>query len=62
MKYVIRLLIDRSGAAVAEYALVFAILGAAMTFGALALGTAVTDSVDQPAECTSATASTNPDC
>lgn len=60
MKHVIRLLIDRSGAAVAEYALVFAILGAALTFGALALGTAVTDSVEQPVEC--ASASTNPDC
>ena len=60
MKYVIRLLIDRSGAAVAEYALVFAILGAALTFGALALGTAVTDSV--PVECASATASTSTEC
>ena len=40
---------DQSGAAAAEYALLFAILGAALTFGALALGTAVTDSVE--AEC-----------
>lgn len=39
---------NRSGAAVAEYALALAILGAAMTFGALALGTAVTDSLDEP--------------
>lgn len=62
MKHVIRLLIDRSGAAVAEYALVFAILGAAVTFGALALGTAVTDSVEEPVECASTTASTSPDC
>ena len=62
MKHVIRLLIDRSGAAVAEYALVFAILGAAVTFGALALGTAVTDSVEQPVECASATASTSTEC
>lgn len=62
MHQLLRLLIDRSGAAVAEYALVFAILGAALTFGALALGTAVTDSVDEPVECASATASTNPDC
>lgn len=42
---------DRSGAAAAEYALVLAILGAAMTFGALALGTAITDSVDNGTEC-----------
>jgi len=60
MRRLFQLLIDRSGAAVAEYALVFAILGAAITFGALALGTAVTDSVDVPAEC--ATASTAPGC
>ena len=62
MRHFIRLLIDRSGAAVAEYALVFAILGAAVTFGALALGTAVTDSVDEPVECATATASTNAEC
>ena len=37
---------DQSGAAAAEYALLFAILGAALTFGALALGTAVTDSIE----------------
>ena len=62
MRQLMRLLIDRSGAAVAEYALVFAILGAALTFGALALGTAVTDSVDAPVECATATASTNVEC
>lgn len=60
MRQLIRLLIDRSGAAVAEYALVFAILGAAVTFGALALGTAVTDSVEEPVEC--AAASTAAEC
>ena len=45
---------SRSGAAVAEYALALAILGAAMTFGALALGTAVTDSLEEPVAVTSA--------
>ena len=40
-----------SGAAAAEYALVLAILGAALTFGALALGTAITDSIDEPTDC-----------
>lgn len=62
MRALLRLLANGSGAAVAEYALVFAILGAALTFGALALGTAVTDSVDQPVECAAATASTNVEC
>ena len=62
MRQFFRLLIDRSGAAVAEYALVFAILGAAVTFGAVALGTAVTDSVEVAAECSTATASTSVEC
>jgi pilus assembly protein Flp/PilA len=42
---------NEAGAAAAEYALVIAILGAALTFGALALGTAVTDSLDEPSDC-----------
>ncbi len=53
---------DRSGAAAAEYALVLAIAGAALTFGALALGTAITDTIDEPTECAAATASVNTDC
>ncbi len=51
MRNWLAMLRDRSGAAAAEYALVLAILGAAMTFGALALGTAITDSVDNGTEC-----------
>lgn len=51
-----------SGAAAAEYALVLAILGAALTFGALALGTAITDSLDSPVECVSGTVARNVDC
>ena len=53
---------NRSGAAAAEYALVLAIAGAAITFGALALGAAITDSIDEPTECAAATASPNTDC
>ncbi len=53
---------DRRGAAAAEYALVLAIAGAAITFGALALGTAITDTIDDPTECAAATASVNTDC
>lgn len=52
---------NRRGAAAAEYALVLAIVGAAITFGALALGTAITDSLDNTT-CVAATASTNADC
>ena len=53
---------NRSGAAAAEYALVLAIAGAAITFGALALGAAITDTIDEPTECADATASPNTDC
>lgn len=49
------LLKNQSGAAAAEYALVAAILGAALTFGALALGTAITDSIDEPVDCVAGT-------
>lgn len=53
---------DGRGAAAAEYALVLAIVGAAITFGALALGTAITDTIDEPTDCVAATASPNTDC
>lgn len=53
---------NRSGAAAAEYALVMAIAGAAITFGALALGTAITDTIEEPAECAAATAAPTTDC
>ena len=53
---------NKSGAAAAEYALVLAILGAALTFGALALGTAITDSLDSPSDCVAGTVSPSVDC
>ena len=53
---------NQSGAAAAEYALVLAILGAALTFGALSLGTAVTDSLEEPTECVSGAVATTADC
>jgi pilus assembly protein Flp/PilA len=52
---------NESGAAAAEYALVLAILGAALTFGALALGTAITNSIDDPSDCVAGTVA-NVDC
>lgn len=53
---------DQSGAAAAEYALVLAILGAALTFGALSLGTAITDSLNQPSDCVVGTVAPNATC
>jgi pilus assembly protein Flp/PilA len=51
-----------AGAAAAEYALVLAILGAALTFGALALGTAITDSLVEPSDCVAGTVAKGADC
>lgn len=53
---------NEAGAAAAEYALVLAILGAALTFGALSLGNAITDSLGQPSGCVAGTVATNIDC
>lgn len=53
---------NQSGAAAAEYALVLAILGAALTFGALSLGTAITDSLEAPNECVAGTINPPADC
>lgn len=53
---------SESGVAAAEYALVLAILGAALTFGALALGTAITGSLDDPSDCVAGTVAKGADC
>jgi pilus assembly protein Flp/PilA len=53
---------NERGAAAAEYALMLAILGAALTFGALALGTAITDSLDVPNDCVAGTVAQGADC
>ena len=56
MRRLVRLLVDRSGAAAAEYALVLALTGAALTFGAVALGTSITGAVGDGAQCESSAA------
>jgi pilus assembly protein Flp/PilA len=53
---------DATGAAAAEYALILAILGAALTFGALSLGNAITDSLGEPSGCVAGTVAANLDC
>lgn len=50
MRQLMAIIRDRSGAAAAEIGLAVAILGAAMTFGALALGSAIGESVERPAQ------------
>jgi len=53
---------DDSGAAAAEYALILAIVGAAIAFAALNLGSAVKNSMDRAATCVAANPPTNATC
>ena len=51
MKTFINMLRDESGASAAEYALILAIIGGAIALAALALGTAVTNSLSKATNC-----------
>lgn len=51
MQTLIRLMKDDSGAAAAEYALILAVVGAAIAFGAYALGEAVSNSMEEATAC-----------
>lgn len=51
MKTFINMLRDESGASAAEYALILAIIGGAIALAALALGTAVTNSLQKATNC-----------
>ena len=51
MKTFINMLKDESGASAAEYALILAIIGGAIALAALALGTAVSDSMGRAKSC-----------
>lgn len=53
---------NEAGAAAAEYALALAIMGAALTFGALSLGTAVSESLAEPGNCVAGAAVEGSDC
>ena len=58
----INMLKNDSGAAAAEYALILAIVGAAIAFAALSLGSAVKTSMDRAANCVANAAPTNTTC
>jgi Flp pilus assembly pilin Flp len=62
MHVLARLWMDEQGAAAAEFALVAAILGAAMTFAALAVNGSITQSLDAPTDCVSGSVNTPADC
>jgi len=51
MKTFINLMKDQSGAAAAEYALILAIVGAAIAAAAVALGAAVANAMNNATEC-----------
>ena len=58
MKTLINLMKDDSGASAAEYALILAIIGAAIALAAIALGTAVAGAMNRASNCVGSTAST----
>lgn len=51
MTFVKNFLRDESGASAAEYALILAIVGAAIVLGAVNLGTAIGDEMNDTADC-----------
>jgi pilus assembly protein Flp/PilA len=59
MKKLLNVLRDDSGAAAAEYALILAIVGAAIALAALGLGSAVANSMNRASNCIKTPNSTN---
>jgi pilus assembly protein Flp/PilA len=51
MKTFITMLKDQSGASAAEYALILAIIGGAIALAAIRLGTAISTSINNAADC-----------
>ena len=51
MKTLVKMLIDETGATAAEYALILAIVGTAIAAGAIVLGVAITNAVNDAAAC-----------
>ena len=58
MKTFINMLRDEAGASAAEYALILAIVGAAIAIAALTLGKAVAGAMNNAAACVSGTSTT----
>ena len=59
MKTFINMLRDQSGASAAEYALILAIVGGAIALAALALGGAVSNSMNRASNCIKTPSSTS---
>ena len=58
MKTLINLMKDQSGASAAEYALILAIIGAAIALAAIALGNAIAQAMNRASNCVKSTQST----
>ena len=58
MKTLINLMKDESGASAAEYALILAIIGAAIALAAIALGNAVAVAMNRASNCVASNGST----
>jgi pilus assembly protein Flp/PilA len=58
MKTLINLMKDESGASAAEYALILAIIGAAIALAAIALGNAVAGAMNRASNCVAANSTT----
>ena len=58
MKTLINLMKDESGASAAEYALILAIIGAAIALAAIALGNAVAVAMNRASNCVGSNSST----
>ena len=59
MKTFLNMIRDDSGAAAAEYALILAIVGAAIVVAAIGLGTAVAGAMNSAASCITTTSTCN---
>ena len=59
MKTLINLMKDDSGASAAEYALILAIIGAAIALAAIALGNAVAVAMNRASKCVGSNSSTD---
>ena len=58
MKTLINLMKDQSGASAAEYALILAIIGAAIALAAIALGNAVAVAMNRASNCVASNSAT----
>lgn len=62
MRFPAKFLKDQSGASAAEYAMILAIVGSALVLGAITLGEAIGDSINETGTCLSTASAGAPVC